>query len=157
MANSQKYMTYIMPFFALTGLYWPFGLVLYWCTTNVWTLGQQWILGIRYPYTPPAAVDADSTPATTRGTRPASASALTAGGARGSRPGGKTASAGRAPAGRPSANGAASSGASANGSGGVLKRLSKRAEPEPEPAAPEVKIVRHQTTRQSRSKRSGKR
>ena len=30
MATSQKYMTYIMPFFALTGLYWPFGLVLYW-------------------------------------------------------------------------------------------------------------------------------
>ena len=55
MASSQKYMTYIMPFFALTGLYWPFGLVLYWVTTNVWTLGQQWILGRRYPYTPPAA------------------------------------------------------------------------------------------------------
>ena len=32
--QSQKYMTYIMPFFALTGLYWPFGLVLYWVTTN---------------------------------------------------------------------------------------------------------------------------
>ena len=55
MASSQKYMTYIMPFFALTGLYWPFGLVLYWVTTNVWTLGQQWLLGRRYPYTPPAA------------------------------------------------------------------------------------------------------
>ena len=54
MASSQKYMTYIMPFFALTGLYWPFGLVLYWVTTNVWTLGQQFILGRRYPYTPPA-------------------------------------------------------------------------------------------------------
>jgi YidC/Oxa1 family membrane protein insertase len=157
MANSQKYMTYIMPFFALTGLYWPFGLVLYWCTTNVWTLGQQWILGIRYPYTPPAAADADSTPAVTRGTRPASASALTSGGGRRAPSGGKAAPVGRAPAGRPSANGSSSSGTSANGSGGVLKRLSKRAEPEPEPAAPDVKIVRHQTTRQSRSKRSGKR
>jgi YidC/Oxa1 family membrane protein insertase len=157
MANSQKYMTYIMPFFALTGLYWPFGLVLYWCTTNVWTLGQQYILGIRYPYTPPAPVDGDSTPAVTRGSRPASASALTAGGSRGSRPNGRTAPAGRTPAGRASANGAANASGSGNGSGGVLKRLSKRAEPEPEPAAPEVKIVRHQTQRQSRSKRSGKR
>jgi YidC/Oxa1 family membrane protein insertase len=161
MANSQKYMTYIMPFFALTGLYWPFGLVLYWCTTNVWTLGQQYILGIRYPYTPPAAQDADSS-AASRGTKPATASALTAGGSRGTKPSGKTAPAGRAPAGRPSAgrssaNGASSTSASANGSGGVLKRLSKRAEPEPEPAAPEVKIVRHQTQKQSRSKRSGKR
>ncbi len=49
MASSQKYMAYIMPFFALTGLYWPFGLVLYWVTTNVWTLGQQYLLGKRYP------------------------------------------------------------------------------------------------------------
>jgi YidC/Oxa1 family membrane protein insertase len=55
MGNSQKYMAYIMPFFALTGLYWPFGLVLYWVTTNVWTLIQQWALFQRYPYTPPSA------------------------------------------------------------------------------------------------------
>ncbi len=26
--NTQMYMAYIMPLFALTGLYWPFGLVL---------------------------------------------------------------------------------------------------------------------------------
>src|ERR1051326_5822818 len=49
MGQSQKYMMYIMPFFALSGLYWPFGLVLYWVTTNVWTLGQQWVLFRRYP------------------------------------------------------------------------------------------------------------
>ena len=56
MGQSQKYMAYIMPFFALTGLYWPFGLVLYWVTTNVWTLIQQWALFKRYPWTPPSAV-----------------------------------------------------------------------------------------------------
>ena len=44
MANSQKYMMYIAPLFALSGMYWQFGLVLYWVTTNVWTLGQQYIL-----------------------------------------------------------------------------------------------------------------
>jgi YidC/Oxa1 family membrane protein insertase len=44
MANSQKYMMYIAPLFALSGMYWQFGLVLYWVTTNVWTLGQQHIL-----------------------------------------------------------------------------------------------------------------
>ena len=44
MGQSQKYMMYIMPFFALSGLYWPFGLVLYWVTTNCWTLGQQFVL-----------------------------------------------------------------------------------------------------------------
>jgi YidC/Oxa1 family membrane protein insertase len=49
MAASQKYMTYIVPFFALSGLYWQFGLVLYWMMTNIWTLGQQHILFKRYP------------------------------------------------------------------------------------------------------------
>ena len=49
MGQSQKYMAYIMPFFALSGLYWPFGLVLYWVTTNLWTLAQQYVLFRRYP------------------------------------------------------------------------------------------------------------
>jgi YidC/Oxa1 family membrane protein insertase len=147
MASSQKYMTYIMPFFALTGLYWPFGLVLYWCTTNVWTLGQQYILGLRYPYTPPAPVDSDSAPKP--GRRTATANALTGGPARGQRSNGKITGA------RGGANGTAN-GASAGSS--VLRRLGKsKSEPEPPPAEPDVKLVRHQTQRQSRSKRSGKR
>jgi YidC/Oxa1 family membrane protein insertase len=44
MAQSQKFMQYIVPFFSLTGLYWQYGLVLYWVTTNLWTLGQQHIM-----------------------------------------------------------------------------------------------------------------
>jgi YidC/Oxa1 family membrane protein insertase len=40
-ASMQKYMQYFVPFFSLTGLYWQYGLVLYWVTTNLWTLGQQ--------------------------------------------------------------------------------------------------------------------
>jgi len=44
MAQSQKYMQYIVPFFSLTGLYWQYGLVLYWVTTNLWTLGQQFLM-----------------------------------------------------------------------------------------------------------------
>src|SRR6266852_3091893 len=44
MAQSQKYMQYIIPFFSLTGLYWQYGLVLYWVTTNLWTLGQQYLM-----------------------------------------------------------------------------------------------------------------
>jgi YidC/Oxa1 family membrane protein insertase len=180
MANSQKYMTYIMPFFALTGLYWPFGLVLYWCTTNIWTLGQQYILGRKYPYTPPAAADdsAAAVPGRVIGRGAATANALTSGpgrgrqrdgsataGSKGSTPGGKPAGgkpAGAKPAGargpgaKASANGAATGATSANGN--VLRRLSRsRPEPEPQPAEPEVKLVRHQTQRQSRAKRSGKR
>jgi YidC/Oxa1 family membrane protein insertase len=49
MGQSQKMMVYIMPLFALTGLIWPFGLVLYWVTTNLWTLGQQYVLLRKYP------------------------------------------------------------------------------------------------------------
>ncbi len=169
MASSQKYMTYIMPFFALTGLYWPFGLVLYWVTTNVWTLGQQFILGLRYPYTPPAAVSDG-------GTMPSSATArsLTGGSAKGTAAKGGVArggtTAGRGQQGRTPPNGVRSTrppanGASANGAGsqesvtaGMLKRFGRgRSEPEQEPDLPDVKLVRHQTQRQSRSKRSGKR
>ncbi|HTX81073.1 MAG TPA: membrane protein insertase YidC [Streptosporangiaceae bacterium] len=169
MASSQKYMTYIMPLFALTGLYWPFGLVLYWVTTNVWTLGQQWILGQRYPYTPPAAADGAAVPST------AGARSLTAGGAKGSGSKGTSVKgtpvkralpAGQAQSGGAGSSRATANGASANGKGGpgaatpgsMLKRLSnRRTEPEAEPELPDVKLVRHQTQRQSRSKRSGKR
>jgi YidC/Oxa1 family membrane protein insertase len=181
MASSQKYMTYIMPFFALTGLYWPFGLVLYWVTTNVWTLGQQYILGRRYPFTPPAA-DGSTAPAGAGASAigksaAATSRALTSGGPGGTaakRPARGTAAAG-SPATRPQqARGAQSAakparssaspnGASANGqaspvsAGSMLKRLGRRSEPEPEPELPDVKLVRRQTQRQSRSKRSGKR
>jgi YidC/Oxa1 family membrane protein insertase len=168
MAASQKYMTYIMPFFALTGLYWQFGLVLYWVTTNVWTMGQQYILGRRYPYTPPAA---DGTPAAA----PAAASARSLTGGAGKRVAGAAAPKATTPARgtgsrggaaqvrpqRAAANGATPNGASTSGSasaGSVLRRLGRgRAEPEPQEDLPEVKLVRRQTQRQSRSKRSGKR
>jgi len=176
MASSQKYMTYIMPFFALTGLYWPFGLVLYWVTTNVWTLGQQWILGRRFPYTPPAtAADGAAAPsaaaarsltsganksgtARTQQAKPSAArpSQGKAAAARsrqsGSQPGGNRDT--KTVANGASANGSAQSGATA---GSMLKRLGRRSEPEPEAELPDVKLVRHQTQRQSRSKRSGKR
>jgi len=54
MASSQKMMQYIVPVFALSGLYWQYGLVLYWVTTNLWTLGQQYVLFRRAP-PPPVA------------------------------------------------------------------------------------------------------
>ncbi len=59
-ANMQKYMMYIAPFFALTGLYWQFGLVIYWVTTNIWTLGQQHILFRNLPVVGSATVGASA-------------------------------------------------------------------------------------------------
>jgi YidC/Oxa1 family membrane protein insertase len=166
MAASQKYMTYIMPLFALTGLYWQFGLVLYWVTTNVWTMGQQYILGRRYPYTPPAA---DGAAATT----PAPAAARSLTGGSGKATGGRatakaaTPARGTGPRGgqaqvrpqRAGANGTAPNGSGASASAAsMLRRLGRgRAEPEPQDELPEVKLVRRQTQRQTRSKRSGKR
>ncbi len=216
MGQSQKMMMYIMPLFALTGLYWPFGLVLYWVTTNIWTLGQQYVLLRRYPVTgataaagagtvPGTVVSSSTSPALTgsggsrfsRALRNAAAgraegTAASGGGAAGavSPNGAKPAApkpaapkpagskpAGSKPAGsatggsgaegsatggsrqgggKPAANGASAS--SGSSGGGLRRRIGKgRSEPAPEPVQPEVKLVRQQPQRQSRSKRSGKR
>jgi len=220
MAASQKYMAYIVPFFALSGLYWAFGLVLYWVTTNVWTLGQQWVLFKRYPAPVPGAAPAGGGTATATSARPAPAKPSAVSRATSAKavaqkspgstkpsapakPGGATGPsaatgsatakppAAKPPAGKPPAaaktGAAAAAGqtsrkktqagtapgrgsrpastagqqAPANGSGtgsGLLRRLGRKApEPEPQPETPEVKLVRQQRVRQSRSKRSGKR
>jgi YidC/Oxa1 family membrane protein insertase len=252
LAASQKYMAYIVPFFALSGLYWAFGLVLYWVTTNVWTLGQQWFLFKRYPAPVPGAAVAGGGTASTTSAGPASAgparakpsavsrltsaksvapkpsaaakpagsakpagparpgaaagsaaakpsgakpaaakppapAAAKGGGAATAKGGAATAKGGAAKGGAAKGGAAAAAGrasrkkaqtgtapgrgsrpastagqqASGNGSGtgsGLLRRLGRKApEPEPQPETPEVKVVRQQRVRQSRSKRSGKR
>jgi YidC/Oxa1 family membrane protein insertase len=65
MAQSQKFMQYIVPFFSLTGLYWQYGLVLYWVTTNLWTLGQQYFMFRNWTVesTQPAGATASAGPA----------------------------------------------------------------------------------------------
>jgi YidC/Oxa1 family membrane protein insertase len=187
MAQSQKYMMYVMPLFALSGLYWPFGLVLYWVTTNLWTLGQQWLLFRRYPQPAGAAAAAPGPaiaptvttkpkrpPAPSAGSGPATASdgAAPADGAsqsngtgrrdtNGTQPRSGRKAASSAPGGAAAGNSAgqgAQPSANGGGAGGMLRRLGKgRAEPEPPPPEPEAKLVRQQKQRQSRSKRSGKR
>jgi YidC/Oxa1 family membrane protein insertase len=62
MAQSQKFMQYIVPFFSLTGLYWQYGLVIYWVTTNVWTLGQQFIMFRNWKTEPVGAQGAVAAP-----------------------------------------------------------------------------------------------
>jgi YidC/Oxa1 family membrane protein insertase len=203
MAASQKYMAYIVPFFALSGLYWAFGLVLYWVTTNVWTLGQQYVLFKRYPTVPgaasatggtaPAAPAAPAKPAaavsrltaaksvtsgkpSTVGKPSTAGKPTTAKPATAAKPSTSSAKpapgkntpkppAGQSPRKKPQGTGSAgtkngqqaASNGSTSSSGGLLRRLG-RSKPEPEPQAetPEVKLVRQQRVRQSRSKRSGK-
>jgi YidC/Oxa1 family membrane protein insertase len=196
MGQQQKIMTYVMPLFALTGLYWPLGLVLYWVTTNLWTLGQQFVLLRKYPVGA-AVLGGDGKMATggrpSAGGKPAGGSggkmatgsgAKTAGGSGGTAkpkaggPGaaganGQAGKGGKAGGGRtsdakPKAAGASREPAGPNGqqagggagAAGVLRRFSRGGRTEPEPQAtsePAAKIVRQQRTRQSRSKRSGKR
>jgi YidC/Oxa1 family membrane protein insertase len=85
MASSQKMMQYIVPVFALSGLYWEYGLVMYWVTTNLWTLGQQYVLFKRFP--PPVPVGAA-----------AAAGGKQGGGAPAAKTGGSVTAAGRAAA-----------------------------------------------------------
>jgi YidC/Oxa1 family membrane protein insertase len=42
----QKFMLYVLPFsFAIFGFSFPIGVLLYWLTTNVWSMGQQaWVI-----------------------------------------------------------------------------------------------------------------
>ena len=168
MAASQKYMAYIVPLFALSGLYWAFGLVMYWVTTNVWTLGQQYVLFKRYPMpTPNTSAGVAGPGGTTIPAKPAVTGKPVSGKALPAKPAGSAAKpaaasrpqSGQKPSTAPSpAKPVAGSGqAPANGSG-RLRRLTRRAEPEPPPPPPpETKIVRQQPSRQSRRKRSGKR
>lgn len=57
-ARQMKIMMYIMPFiFAISGLNFPIGVLVYWLTTNLWTMGQQFyvIRNNPQPGTPAAA------------------------------------------------------------------------------------------------------
>jgi YidC/Oxa1 family membrane protein insertase len=49
-ARQQKYLLYLMPiFFAISGVNFPIGVLLYWLTTNVWSMCQQFYVIRRMP------------------------------------------------------------------------------------------------------------
>ncbi|MBV9096216.1 MAG: hypothetical protein JO132_20470, partial [Streptosporangiaceae bacterium] len=159
--------------FSLTGLYWQYGLVLYWVTTNLWTLGQQYIMFRNWNVEPaqPAGAAAGAGGAVQA---QGSARALSGGSGKGGSgkggsgkakavPGRQAPAANRAgTASTPGAGGPAEPAANGqNGAGkrGLLRlgRPKQAAQPEPEPETPAAKVVRQQPVRQSKSKRSGKR
>ena len=130
MAQSQKYMMYIAPFFALTGLYWQYGLVIYWVTTNVWTLGQQYFMFRNMPIVGSAGVGAAAVQAANgRGTGSAAARTSSSSGTAkagsatrtGNRPGGAPArpGGGSAKSGAARQGAAANSGKTSSGTGGT--------------------------------------
>jgi YidC/Oxa1 family membrane protein insertase len=180
MAQSMsKNMMYIAPFFALTGLYWQYGLVIYWVTTNVWTLGQQHILFRNLPVVGSATVGASAvsaagsnggvksttaksslTNAKSNGTTAKSNGTARATAKPGTAAADKVSASKAAPA-KSAANGAVNSGMvsssdeTGNGGRGLLGFGKKKPEPQDVPVVPETKVVRQQPVRQARSKRSG--
>ena len=49
-AKQQKVLLYLMPlFFAISGINFPIGVLLYWLTTNLWSMGQQFYVIRRMP------------------------------------------------------------------------------------------------------------
>ena len=55
MVQAQKMMVVLAPLFGLFGLGFPLGVLMYWVTSNSWTLAQQHYIFKRYP--PPSATD----------------------------------------------------------------------------------------------------
>jgi YidC/Oxa1 family membrane protein insertase len=138
MAQSQKYMMYIIPFFSLTGLYWQYGLVLYWVTTNLWTLGQQYFMFRNWE---PVVAAGTATGAVVRATqssmrsnRPSSGTARPSSGT--ARPAsGGTASGGTASGGAKAPSGGARNGASNGRADTAAARDSAAAGTRPRPAS----------------------
>jgi YidC/Oxa1 family membrane protein insertase len=58
-AQQQKILLYVLPLvFAVSGVYFPLGVVLYWLTSNLWTMGQQFYVIRRMPAPGTPAEDA---------------------------------------------------------------------------------------------------
>ncbi|MBW8487074.1 membrane protein insertase YidC [Actinomadura parmotrematis] len=49
MAQAQKMMVFLAPLFGLFGLGFPLGVLMYWVTSNSWTLAQQHYIYSKYP------------------------------------------------------------------------------------------------------------
>ncbi|MGI5223843.1 membrane protein insertase YidC [Actinoallomurus sp. CA-142502] len=136
MMQSQKFLVYLSPLFGLFGLTLPLGVLIYWVTTNSWTLAQSHYVYKKYPMATAegqAGADAKASTAKTGTTKT------------GARTG--TAKAGAAKTGAKAGVRAGTSVA------GGKTRKKADAEPEPEDTPPGPKVVRQQPTRQTRSKR----
>ncbi|HEX6447104.1 MAG TPA: membrane protein insertase YidC [Streptosporangiales bacterium] len=135
--QQQKIMLFIFPaMFLVWGFFFPMGLIVYWTTSNLWTMGQQFYVLHRHPHQPVQAKD---------GAKPATSTPAASGTS------GKSAAAKSTPAKVATRNGSDSGG---NGVAGQLFKRKRKAEAEPEPV-PAARVVRNQPTRTPRKKRSG--
>ncbi|MFI0369511.1 membrane protein insertase YidC [Actinomadura sp. 1N219] len=143
MMQAQKMMVFLAPLFGLFGLGFPLGVLMYWVTSNSWTLAQQHYIYKKYP---PPSKDGEPAPTTTTGKSGTAKSGAKSG----------TAKSGTKAGAKSGAKSGAKAAGSKNGqpSSGMKAKLRKEPEPEPE-VDDKPKVVRNQPTRKSRSKRSG--
>jgi YidC/Oxa1 family membrane protein insertase len=146
MMQSQKFLVYLSPLFGLFGLTLPLGVLIYWVTTNSWTLAQSHYVYKKYPMSTPGG----QAPAEANGKAGTTAKAGT------TKTG--TTKTGAAKTGTAKTRAGVKAGSSVASrtkqSSGLTGRTKKQAEPEPEDTPPETpKVVRQQPSRQSRSKR----
>jgi len=173
MMQSQKFLVYLSPLFGLFGLTLPLGVLIYWVTTNTWTLAQSHYVYKKYPMSTPegqttaeANGKAGSAKASTAKASTAKAGTSRSGTARtGTAKSGTVRSStartgvtrtGTAKAGVKTGSASVASGAKESSGGGLLGKVRKKAEPEdpePEDTPPDSKVARQQPSRQSRSKR----
>lgn len=131
MAKQQKMMMYVVPLFGLFGLSLPVGVLVYWVTTNTWTLVQQHFIYRRIPHTAPATNGASAGGSGGTSSTPAKASGAS--------------------------NGASAAPRLLGGVTPFKKSKNEQAGKNGQAAQPaQPKIVRTQPVRQSRSKRGGK-
>ena len=79
-AQIQKFMLYVLPFsFAIFGFSFPIGVLLYWLTTNLWSMGQQHYVIRRMPViTPGSGAAKPAAKGQDKGTKPAGTATDTA-------------------------------------------------------------------------------
>ena len=170
LAQQQKIMLYLFPLiFAVTGVFFPVGVLIYWLTTNVWSMGQQFYVIRRMPApgTPAAAAQAERLARRARhsqerrglfnrrsanGAQAAVPSAAGVTGPPGSQSAGRPGPGSGASVGRVRRNASSpSTGANGSGTGGTGAHSTASG------AAVTPRSARRQPSRQPRSKRSGSR
>lgn len=146
--QQQKILLFIFPaMFLVWGFAFPMGLIVYWTTSNLWTMGQQfWVLH-RIPHQPvPDKSGNKSGTAAKSGSGTGKTGASTA----------KTDKSGSTKMATTNGTKTAKAGTAdrtqGNGGARVFRRRKPEPEPEPEPAA---RVVRNQRSKVPRSKRSG--
>lgn len=140
MMQSQKYLVFLSPLFGLFGLTLPLGVLIYWVTSNAWTLAQSHYIYKKYPMATPGQGGGDT--AKTGATKPGPAKS---GPAKGAAKG-----AAKTGAARTAAKAGVRSGTGKAAGDGAADRDKAGADEE---VADSQKVVRQQPTRQPRSKR----